>query len=447
MEENNGKLNWEENNIYKVQDELKQINTIEPADKGSFKKEIEPWISSLLQSDHVSLLLGSGFTKGIAEAAGSSGTDMDMEEREFAYSERVKDYAERLAEKHNRGVPNIEDQIYAHYLLSKGLEIIEDQDSDKIQEVRSTYDNILENFLHSLQKTESEIKKALNNEDEGNNLPELVLVSFLLVFASRVPSRERLNIFTTNYDRLIEHGCDIAGLRVLDRFVGHNTPTYRSSRMEVDVHYNPPGMRGEPRYLEGVVKLFKLHGSLDWHEHDGEIKRYGIPFGAEPTSKYFPKSPSDSVMIYPNPSKDIETLSYPYSDLFRDFSSQVCQPNSVLFVYGYGFGDSHINKVIKDMLSVPSTHLFIISYDNANGRIERFYKNSKHQAQISLLVGGEFGDIEKLVSNYLPKASIDRYTIRMQRLLEKRGEEQSEVSEDSAETPPQNSEINLEELE
>ena len=63
---------------------------------------------------------------------------------------------------------------------------------------------------------------------------------------------------------LIEYGVDLAGLHLLDRFVGCLEPIFRSSRLDIDMHYNPSGIRGEPRYLEGVVRLTKLHGSLDW---------------------------------------------------------------------------------------------------------------------------------------------------------------------------------------
>ena len=107
-------------------------------------------------------------------------------------------------------------------------------------------------------------------------------------------SRERLHVFTSNYDRLIEHGCDLAGLRIIDRFVGALNPVFRSSRAEVDVHYNPPGIRGEPRFLEGVVRLTKLHGSLDWHfnKEGRQIHRKGIPFGAPGDHTDMPKTPS-----------------------------------------------------------------------------------------------------------------------------------------------------------
>lgn len=79
--------------------------------------------------------------------------------------------------------------------------------------------------------------------------------------ASCTGVRDRLNIFTTNYDRLIEAGAELAGLYLLDRFLGKLMLIFRSSRLDLDMHYNPPGIRGEPRYLEGVARYTKLHGS------------------------------------------------------------------------------------------------------------------------------------------------------------------------------------------
>lgn len=58
-------------------------------------------------------------------------------------------------------------------------------------------------------------------------------------------------------------------------------------------------------------------------------------------------------MIYPNAAKDRETADYPYVELFRDLAVAVCRPNSTLVTYGYGFGDEHVNRVIRDMLTIP----------------------------------------------------------------------------------------------
>jgi hypothetical protein len=189
------------------------------------------------------------------------------------------------------------------------------------------------------------------------------------------------------------------------------------------MHYNPPGIRGEPRYLEGVARFTKLHGSIDWVQNTKDIRRMTIPFGATDIRPYL-NAPglqgldALKIMIYPNAAKDMETIIYPYADLFRDFSAAVCRPNNTLVTYGYSFGDEHINRIIEDMLTIPSTHLVIISFDDPLGRIMKVYE--KRSPQISLLVGSEFGDITKLTSTYLPKAAIDKASFRMGEILRNR---------------------------
>jgi len=101
-------------------------------------------------------------------------------------------------------------------------------------------------------------------------------------------------------------------------------------------------------------------------------------------------------------------------------ASAICRPNSTLVVYGYSFGDEHINRVIEDMLTIPSTHLVIISFSDEGDRIQRFYNKLKRQAQISLLIGTYFGDLKILVDNYLPKSAIDRASFRMAEILKSR---------------------------
>src|SRR5690606_6877613 len=134
---------------------------------------------------------------------------------------------------------------------------------------------------------------------------------------------------------------------------------FRSSRLDLDMHYNPPGIRGEPRYVEGVVRFTKLHGSIDWVYANRTVRRVGLPFGARSLEPYtelpgFDNSLVESLLIYPNAAKDRETAEYPYVELFRDFAAAICRPNTVLVTYGYGFGDEHINRVIEDMLTIPS---------------------------------------------------------------------------------------------
>ncbi|MDQ6806813.1 MAG: SIR2 family protein, partial [Actinomycetota bacterium] len=377
---------------------------------------VEPWLSAVLQSEHLALLLGNGFTTAVAGLAQTTAPTMDA-----AFSgdlaDQVETSAAASAARLGRDRPNVEDRVRAALALIAGMTVLGEEAT--AQQWRENVDEVLRALLASVLACENGIDVAVRSEADAN-AARTSLVSFLLTFASRAASRERLNLFTTNYDRLVEYGCDLAGLRPLDRFVGALEPVFRASRLDVDMHYNPPGIRGEPRYLEGVLRLTKIHGSLDWRWDADVLRRVGLPFGAPADHPAVPDRPGDGLMIYPNPAKDVETLEHPYAELFRDFSAALCRPNSALVVYGYGFGDDHVNRVIADMLTIPSTHLVIISYDWSAGRLRSFLETNGRDAQISLLVGPQLADLKTLVGSYLPKPAIDTISVRRAELLRRR---------------------------
>lgn len=395
--------------------------------KHELRTRIEPWLTSLFQSEHLSLLVGSGLTSAVQYAAcGKSDNGMGADAHFTVFADEIKQAADRMAKDAHRGPANIEDQIRAANELVRGLDII--KDGAKFQRLRSqliqlqeALSAVIEKFTSGVSQGEYLIASADQKKRE-EAFHQLIL--FLMSFASRTGTRDRLHIFTTNYDQLIEAGADLAGLRLIDRFVGALSPIFRSSRMDVDMHYNPPGIRGEPRYLEGVARFTKLHGSLDWLNIGDDIRRIGLPFGAKTLAPFLEAEGLGGayprLMIYPNSTKDRETAEYPYVELFRDFAAALCRPNSTLVTYGYSFGDDHINRVIRDMLTIPSTHLVIISYDDSSGRILEKYNGWGRNSQISLLIGKDVADLGELVRYYLPKPAIDRATMRMAEILRQR---------------------------
>ena len=380
------------------------------------RKHLEPWLSAVFQSEHLNLLLGSGFTTAVAGLSKATATGMEATALGTSFDAAVEKHAAESAKSMGRGKPNYEDQLRSALALLEGLAV--EGRAEEHEMLRSALGKRLNSFIGSLLATEAGIAGASPKDWER---AIGTLLSFLMSFASRAASRERLHVFTTNYDRLIEHGCDMAGLRVIDRFVGILEPVFRSSRVEVDLHYNPPGIRGEPRFMEGVLRLTKLHGSLDW-VHDARTRsifRRGIPFGAGAGHSSVPSDPLDSVMIYPIASKDVETTAYPYAELFRDMAAALCRPNSSVVIYGYGFGDDHVNRILLDMLTIPSTHAVVIAY-GADERLTTFLARAGRKAQITLLVGTVFADMSALVENYLPKPAIDHITGRVAELLKNR---------------------------
>ncbi len=428
-------------NIVKVRDDHRPVCFKETDQAGEFKacdgtdaqwageqftskelrSRIEPWLTSLFQSEHLSLLAGSGLTHSLHRlAAGKDATGMGaMPLSNAKVKEKIDAAAEKSSLDAGREKGNLEDQLRVANELLRGLEILQSTHADTL---RAELVTGMQSFAESILKSEAGVVSA---EDSKREQAFNVLVTFLMSFASRTGTRDRLNIFTTNYDRLIEAGAELAGLHLLDRFIGCLMPIFRSSRLDLDMHYNPPGIRGEPRYLEGVARITKLHGSVDWVQVDDDIRRIGLPFGAESVDAYLKVPGLDNVtahqlMIYPNAAKDRETAAYPYVELFRDFAAAVCRPNSTLVTYGYSFGDEHINRVIRDMLTIPSTHLVVISYDDPLGRIMQIYEQMGRPSQISLMIGPALADLTALTENFLPKDAIDKATFRMSDLLRHR---------------------------
>jgi hypothetical protein len=422
-------------------------------DLSSLRSGIEPWLTSLFQSEHLSLLIGTGLSYSlsklattsdkdaetgatVSETSGQTSTDSKKTSMDIPaltskkYRELVLSSVKDIAEKGRRGNANIEDTIRVINELLRGLEILgysktkgePTPERVAFTELKNNLEQIIIDFTTSISDIERSIATAeLSKREEAFGY----LVNFLMSFASRSGTRDRLNMFTTNYDRVIEAGAELAGLHLLDRFTGTLAPIFRSSRLDIDMHYNPPGIRGEPRYLEGVARFTKLHGSIDWIYSGADIRRIGLPFGSADIRSFL-NAPglsdidSRNVMIYPNSAKDRETAEYPYVELVRDFAAALCRPNSTLVTYGYGFGDEHINRVIKDMLTIPSTHLVVISYDDAGGRIMKKYEEMGRYSQITLLIGEDLAELKTLVDYFMPKPSIDKASIRMSELLKQR---------------------------
>lgn len=272
--------NWKAH-LYRVGPHNFEQDAVPTSEAESHRRKIEPWLSAVFQSEHLSLLVGSGFTVGVAAACGARVAGMDKITFTCELADKVDAYSTANAKKCGRGKANIEDQIRAANQLIAGLEIAGDA---RASVWRTALESELTAFLGRILASETSIRTELAKDDDKSFRAESLLVSFLLSFASRTASRERLNLFTTNYDRLLEYGSDRAGLHIMDRFVGHIRPVFRASRLSLDLHYNPPGIRGEPRYMEGVIRLTKLHGSLDWRWEEREastirhpIRRSGQP--------------------------------------------------------------------------------------------------------------------------------------------------------------------------
>jgi hypothetical protein len=133
-----------------------------------------------------------------------------------SYKDEIEKAAKEAAQMAGREAGNLEDQLRAANELLRGLEIL--GKAAEAETLRTELTSTLEAFAKSILESEAGIATAAEDKrEQAFN----VLVTFLMSFASRTGVRDRLNIFTTNYDRLIEAGAELAGLHLLDRFLGN----------------------------------------------------------------------------------------------------------------------------------------------------------------------------------------------------------------------------------
>jgi hypothetical protein len=198
-----------------------------------------------------------------------------------------------------------------------------------------------------------------------------------------------VEIFTTNYDYLLEIGLEANGVPYFDGFTGSYKPFFNADALE------------NVNYLPKQTKLWKIHGSLGLHKDasNGRIIRMS--------------SDKDDLLIYPSSLKYSNSKKLPYSAFMDRLNLFLKQDDAVLFVCGYSFGDEHINERIMSALKTDTTaHVFVLNYDiiwkkNDKGENVKAYtftedsylgKLAARNRKISVLatrtavIGGQFGE-------------------------------------------------------
>jgi hypothetical protein len=185
--------------------------------------------------------------------------------------------------------------------------------------------------------------------------------TFIKRLLQRPNNLKRANLFTTNYDMAFDYALDNLGIHYINGFMGVHNRCFRPEVYDYDLYYPGQSVTGKVHRAEKVLKYYKIHGSLSWLATKPSVSNtYGIK--EIPLNDEFKVGDENELMVYPCVSKKSFTLDLPYSELFRQFSQTINQPQSVLFCVGYSFYDEHINDIIKQALSIPSFTLIIANF-------------------------------------------------------------------------------------
>lgn len=230
---------------------------------------------------------------------------------------------------------------------------------------------------------------------EGKEMALVTFKTFARKLLTRPLNLKRVNIFTLNYDTLVEQAADAEGVVLFDGFVGTQRRVFRPESYEQDLYFPAETTEGRVHRFDRVLHLYKLHGSITWKASQPSMDN---PYGVEAVP--FDSNTDNRLLIYPTPVKYGETLGLPYSELFRRFAAAVVRPQSVLFVIGYGFGDEHVNTIIRQALSVPSFTLVIVDPSPKSEFVNTL--RQQNDPRIWIAEGPKLGTFNGFVENLLP---------------------------------------------
>lgn len=164
----------------------------------------------------------------------------------------------------------------------------------------------------------------------------------LAIWIRSIRRASPIQVFTTNYDLLMEQAMEESATPYFDGFVGTRQAFFDLGAVE-----------DEKILPARWARLWKIHGSLNWRlSADG--KRVVRSDNQDKTASY---------LIYPSHLKYDQSRKMPYLAMLDRLKTFLLQPNATLFMSGYSFSDEHINDVIRSALEAnPTAQTFALIY-------------------------------------------------------------------------------------
>jgi len=191
-------------------------------------------------------------------------------------------------------------------------------------------------------------------------------------FASWVGGLQRLvpvEIFTSNYDLLLEEALEQQRIPHFDGFVGSREPFFDLASIEQDA------------IPARWTRVWKLHGSINWQKRDdGGVFRVA---GKAATGK---------AIVYPSHLKYDQSRRMPYLAMldrlkafFRPGGHAQGFGPPVIVVCGYSFSDEHLNEVLLDGLrGNRSAHCFALVFTGM-AKMCHIIKIAERQPNLSVI--------------------------------------------------------------
>ena len=171
-----------------------------------------------------------------------------------------------------------------------------------------------------------------------------------------------VEIFTPNYDLLLEQAMEETRTPYFDGFPGVRSPLFDAASVD------------DARLPSHWARIWKLHGSINWYQSTaGDVFRSTTSRGDERR------------VIHPSHLKHEESRRMPYLAMLDRLRNFLREPTAAFILCGYSFRDGHINDTIAQGLQYTRTS---IAYALLFGDVEEYpiaVEMAKYHPNLNLL--------------------------------------------------------------
>jgi len=171
----------------------------------------------------------------------------------------------------------------------------------------------------------------------------------LALWIGAVQRLSPIQVFTTNYDLLLEQALERQKVTYFDGFMGSREPVFDLQAIEEDV------------LPARWTLLWKLHGSINWsHDNAGNVVR-----------RHPDATDERSALIYPSNLKYDQSRRLPYLAMMDRLKAFLKRPGAILVSAGFSFRDQHINEMVEQSLRAnPTASVHALLHGKLDGYAE-----------------------------------------------------------------------------
>ena len=190
-----------------------------------------------------------------------------------------------------------------------------------------------------------------------------------------IPRERPVELFTSNYDLLLEQALEEQLVPYFDGFIGSDSAFLDlDSMVEDDL---------PPRW----ARLWKIHGSINWWMTDKHTIRRSRD-----------QVEGEQLLVYPSHLKYDQSRQMPYYAMLDRLRAFLHTGQCVLVTCGYSFGDEHVNAIIAQGLSGNSNAACLGMIFNDRNDVPKGIELAKRHGNLTLLAvdGGVVGTIDRV---------------------------------------------------